>query len=418
MISRLWELHFGDGGRRARWFILAGAVFLLYALLNVGLLGRDERAVTYEAVILLGLLISIPALFAAPEEHRRLQRELRQREVMIAVEQYARAMKELPVPSLSEVDYGMHQLLPYSTRWHESAPPMLRPLREWLNDLLSVRASIEAGIPSLNELGELQERGRLLEDRLASLRFQSELSDQTFQMLFQILGDTLRELKTVEPEAATFDQLFGTYEALMRDYQYHLPKKRPDRLVLSKQLIKLRESSARVQTKRRTAEATLQRFRSEIETRISEIDDADLVFPVMEQFNELIEAAQGGLRKYEQLVDFRRQMVTIQERISNIVPKLQTVGLYQMVEEFSKAVEAKIHELDDADLVFPLIVQFNELMNAAGGLREYEQLVDFRRQMVAIQERISNIVPKLQTDALSSTVDQLSENVEMILKRF
>ena len=55
--ERLWGFFFGSALHRFKWFAFAGCCFLTYALINVGILGRTDGAVTGEAGALCAALV-------------------------------------------------------------------------------------------------------------------------------------------------------------------------------------------------------------------------------------------------------------------------------------------------------------------------------------------------------------------------
>jgi hypothetical protein len=79
------------------------------------------------------------------------------------------------------------------------------------------------------------------------------------------------------------------------------------------------------------------------------LDDADLLFPTIDRFNELMKTL-GDLSAYR-LVKLRQEFVGIHKSVVDVAGQLKRHSLRHTAEAFTKIVERRLYEVDDAALL-------------------------------------------------------------------
>lgn len=158
--------------------------------------------------------------------------------------------------------------------------------------------------------------------------------------------------------------------------------------------------------------------------------DIDLVKPLTKKYDQVIKKVQGGIDSRETLNSVQSEFESLRDEIEKARRQLQTKEGKDAVADLSKAVQARLSEINsvqageraqenERNLVDGLIEEFNTTMEylSQHKIKTPSELENARRDFRDMKERAQAARRKVSSRDAKSALDQLTATIDKILKQ-
>ena len=163
----------------------------------------------------------------------------------------------------------------------------------------------------------------------------------------------------------------------------------------------------------------MQRLRAEVTARKEE---ARPVNALVEEFQSIMESAEGGVGSHQQLKALLNRMRALKGKIPGVQKQVRSPEGREAMKQLTEAVDRNLGQLEEvngeAEVIGSAAGEFEAIMKSAeGGVRSPAHFQELFNRMNALKSRLPNVRNKVTTPQGKKTIDDLAQAVDRNLKQ-